>query len=112
MIPQEWKIDYYTTDWGKIPYREWFESLSDFNAQAVIDARLARLRLGNFGKCDPVGEGVLELKIYYGSGYRIYFGKADVELILLLSGGVKSRQQSDIETAKSYWRNYKERQRR
>lgn len=108
MTAQEWQVVDYIEGKGRIPYREWFQSLRDFKAQAVIDARLARLRLGNFGKCEPVGQGVFELKIYYGPGYRIYFGKSTSKIILLLCGGDKSTQKKDILTAYRYWRQFKE----
>lgn len=103
MIPQEWQIDYYIHENGRAPYREWFESLRDAKVQAVLDARLARLRLGNFGHCDSVGAGVFELKIYYGPGYRIYFGRLAGSIVLLLCGGNKSTQKRDVQEAHRYW---------
>lgn len=108
MPEQKWKLVYYTAQNGRIPYWEWFESLSDLKAQDVIDARLARLRSGNFGACEPIGPGVFELKIYYGPGYQVYFGKAADKIILLLCGGDKSTQTKDIQIAHRYWQNYKE----
>lgn len=109
MIDCHWELVYYVARNGKIPYREWFESLSDFKAQAVIDSRLARIRLGNFGTSKPIGAGIFELKIYYGPGYRIYFTKTAGRIVLLLLGGDKSTQRKDIQTAIQYWQEYKER---
>jgi len=84
------------------------ESLRNFKARAVIDARLTRLRVGNFGNCQPVGQGVLELKIYCGPGYRVYLGKTAGKVVLLLCGGDKSTQKKDILLAHRYWRQFKE----
>lgn len=108
-MPEEiWEIDYYSTTSGKLPFREWFESLSDIKAKKAVDTRLTRLRRGNFGSCESIGMGVLELKIDYGPGYRIYFGRAGNRVVLLLCGGDKSTQQKDIRNAHHYWQDYKE----
>ncbi len=72
--------------------------------------RLRQLELGNFGDCAPVGEGVIELRIHFGSGYRIYCGRYGTEVILLLSGGDKRSQTEDIRRAKGMWADWKERQ--
>jgi putative addiction module killer protein len=68
---------------------------------------LKKLLLGNFGNCRFVGEGVYELKIDYGGGYRIYFGQVGIKIILLLCGGDKSTQDQDIQQAKKYWKDYR-----
>ena len=65
-------VDFETNE-GKVPFRDWLTSLRDKQTQAIIDARLVRVRRGNFGHCKSVGEGVQELKIDYGPGYRVYF---------------------------------------
>jgi putative addiction module killer protein len=83
-------------------------SLRDKVAVYRIRARLDRLELGNFGIVKPVGDGVSELKIDHGPGYRIYFAMSGKTVVLLLSGGDKSTQQKDIETAKAYWKQQKE----
>ena len=62
--------------------------------------------MGNFGQCEPVGEGVFELKIDFGPGYRVYFGKIGAKCILLLCGGDKSSQKNDIQKAKTYFKDY------
>jgi putative addiction module killer protein len=71
----------------------------------IIINRLARIEDGLLGDYDPVGEGVFELKIHVGPGWRIYFGQ-DGDLIVLLNGGTKRTQKRDIITAKKYWRDY------
>ena len=81
-------------------YEKWYDKLKDKKAKALIDIRLARLKNGNFGDVSPVGEGVSELRIHFGAGYRIYLIKDGETIIILLSGGDKSTQQSDIVRAK------------
>ena len=81
-------------------YLKWFDKLKDRNARARINIRIRRLSLGNPGDVKSVGEGVLELRIDYGPGYRIYFTKKGVRLIILLAGGDKTTQAGDIEKAK------------
>ncbi len=92
---------------GDIPFRTWLSSLKDKKSQAVVDARLVRVRKGNFGNCEPVGEGVLELKIHFGPGFRVYFGLDGERLVVLLCGGSKSRQSDDIKKAKEFWNEYR-----
>lgn len=94
---------------GRIPFREWLDGLRDFDARVSIDARLARVRAGNLGHAREVGEGVVELKIDIGPGYRVYVGQHGRELVIVLAGGDKSSQQEDIENAKSNWRDFKAR---
>jgi len=81
-------------------YRKWFDKLKDRNARVRIDIRIRRLSLGNPGDVKSVGEGVSELRIDYGPGYRVYFAKKGVRLIILLAGGDKTTQAGDIEKAK------------
>ncbi len=80
-------------------YAKWFDSLRDRQARARIDIRIRRLSIGNFGDVKPVGEGVSELRIDYGPGYRVYFAQRARELVILLAGGDKRSQESDIKTA-------------
>lgn len=83
----------------------WLDGLRDIQARARVQARIARLALGNPGDVEPVGEGVSELRINYGPGYRIYFVQRGRELIILLAGGDKSTQAKDIKTALRLARN-------
>ena len=81
-------------------YESWFEKLRDVQAKARILARIRRLSLGNLGDVKPVGEGVSELRITYGPGYRVYVKQQGDVLVILLVGGDKSSQKRDIERAK------------
>lgn len=81
-------------------FAKWFANLKDRKARARIQARIDRVEMGNFGDISPVGEGVSELRIFYGPGYRVYFVKRNAVVVILLSGGDKSSQQSDIAKAK------------
>jgi putative addiction module killer protein len=107
IYPRE--IQRYITPKGKIPFTEWLESLQDIKARAKILSRLNRIAIGNLGNYRSVGEGVFELKIDYGPGYRIYFGQIGSRIILLLCGGDKSTQKQDIDRAKQYWKDYENR---
>ncbi len=81
-------------------FTKWFENLNDRRAKARIQARIDREEMGNLGDVSPVGEGVSEFRIFYGPGYRVYFVQKDSVLVILLSGGDKSSQKSDIAKAK------------
>ena len=89
-------------------YEKWFASLKDRTARVRVDIRIRRLSLGNLGTVDPVGEGVSELKIDYGPGYRVYFVQHGSHYVLLLIGGDKSTQARDIRSAKELARKYTE----
>jgi putative addiction module killer protein len=86
-------------------YADWFANLRDRQARARINARIRRLSLGNPGNVKPVGEGVSELRIDYGPGYRVYFLQRGHEVVILLAGGDKRTQQKDIQTALELVRN-------
>lgn len=86
-------------------YSEWFANLRDKQARARINARIRRLSLGNPGDVKPVGEGVSELRIDYGPGYRVYFIQRGREVVILLAGGNKRTQKKDIQTALELARN-------
>ncbi len=92
----------YLTEEGRNPFREWLEGLRDRQARAKIRVRLNRIRLGNFGDCKNVGRGVSELRIPYGPGYRVYFGRKSTTVVILLHGGHKKRQSKDIALAQEY----------
>jgi len=83
--------------------------LKDGRLRQTINARVKRLAQGNLGDCRSVGEGVMELRIDYGPGYRVYFGQIGREIVILLCGGSKQTQSWDIIKAKSYWRDYRSR---
>ena len=82
----------------------------DRRARARIGARLARARLGNLGHYSSVGEGVYELRIFYGPGYRVYFGFESNTIVILFAGGIKSTQRRDVATVHSYWADYRSRE--
>ncbi len=82
-------------------FTRWFDGLKDRRARARIQARIDRLEMGNFGDVAPVGEGVSELRIFYGPGYRVYFLQRGSVVVILLSGGDKSTQATDIARAKA-----------
>lgn len=101
-------IKLFRTRDGKKPFIEWLNSLKDQRAKQKIQLRIDRLSLGNLGHTNSVGEGVQELKIDYGPGFRVYFAWEGNTVVILLLGGDKSSQNEDIKKAKSYWKDYKE----
>lgn len=102
------ELQEYTDDKGNSPFSEWF---NDLNAQAAskVATALIRMEQGNFSNTKGVGAGVMEYRLDFGPGYRIYFGKDGDKLVILLVGGTKKRQQHDIETAHTRWEDYKQR---
>ncbi len=86
----------------------WLSVLADHKAKARILARIAAAKLGNFGDSEPVGEGVSEMRIHMGAGYRVYFTRMDMTVYVLLTGGDKSSQKKDIGRAKSMARALRE----
>lgn len=103
----EYKIKLYISANGKAPFNDWINVLADMTAQIAIDLRINRMKMGNFGNCKLVGDGVFELKIDIGPGYRIYFGKIGLSVVLLLCAGSKRTQKKDIEKAKEYLQVFK-----
>lgn len=91
---------------GNEPFITWLYGLRDILGRKRILARLARLEQGNYGDCEPLGEGVSELRMFFGPGYRIYFGEDENNIIVLLGGGDKSSQRQDIKEARACWREY------
>lgn len=88
-------------------FDKWFRKLKDIKAKANILLRLQRMEDGNFGDISSVGDGIEEIRIHLGPGYRIYYKKHQERLILLLLGGDKSTQEEDIKNAKKIWQTYK-----
>lgn len=114
MLQLEVNVEYilkvYETRNGAQPMMEWLRGLRDLKARTAIRLRLNRMQLGNFGHCEPVGEGVSELKIDLGPGYRVYFGKIERTVVLLLCGGDKKSQKKDIRRALEFFRDHKQRE--
>ena len=89
-------------------FDKWLRKLNDLRAKAKILLRIQKLEKDeHFGDCEPVGDGIRELKINYAKGYRVYFKEIDGKVIILLIGGDKSTQQKDIEKAKDIWKKLK-----
>ena len=105
VTPKELRI-YETTD-GKRPFDEWLDRLRNKTTRARIASRLNRIALGNFGDVKSVGDGVSELRLAFGSGYRVYFGQDGDKIVLFLCGGDKSTQEKDIRLAKVYLEDYR-----
>jgi putative addiction module killer protein len=101
------QIKLLATDEGKIPFLEWYGSLRDKVTKLRIRGRLDRLELCNFGDTQSVGDGVYELRLHFGSGYRVYFARVENYLVILIGGGDKSSQQRDITKAQEIWKRYK-----
>jgi putative addiction module killer protein len=104
-----YELEYYITKSGKKPFKEWLGALKDISTRAKTRIRLDYVRLGNLGDVRSVGDGVQELRITYGPGYRIYFAHEGKRIILLLIGGDKKSQQKDIVRAKNYLSDHKRR---
>lgn len=94
---------------GKSLYRDWLTKLRDNRAKAKIIMQVDRMELGLMGDSQPIGEGLSELRIHYGPGYRVYYGKEGNQVYLLLCGGDKSTQEKDIKQAKSLWQDHQRR---
>ena len=99
----------YVLPTGKIPLEEWLAQLTDIKGRAKIRARINRLRSGNPGNCRTVASGIMELKIDFGPGYRVYYARVGNTIILLLCGGDKTTQSTDIKTAIDFLSDYKRR---
>src|SRR5688572_13026356 len=99
----------YVTSRGVDVFGDWLGRLRDRQARARVAVRINRLALGHFGDCKPLREGVWELRIKWGPGYRVYYAMAEDECVLLLCGGDKRRQTADINRAVEYWNDYKRR---
>lgn len=105
----EYELQIYTTENGKEPFSEWLKSLKSLDTQALIFQRLQRIKLGNFGDCKPIDEGLWEFRIHHKAGIRIYYARVESRLILIVIGGDKGSQERDIAKAKKYLEDYKRR---
>lgn len=105
-----YSIKLFETGPGKVPFLDWLRGLKDLRAKTAIRVRVDRLSLGNFGDCKSVGDGVMELRIDLGPGYRVYFGMREQVVILLLCGGDKRSQERDIVKAKEYFKGHKKKE--
>ncbi len=103
------KIVHYMASDGKSVFQGWFRKLRDGTAKFKITRRLTQAKRGNFGDTKPVGQGVHEMRIDYGPGYRVYYANDGDMIIVLLCGGDKSTQNEDPKRAENYWATYKKR---
>ena len=107
---EEIDIELYQTASGKRPFEIWIKDIKEIHTRAKILTRIDRLKFGNFGDCKTLQEGISELRIHYGPGIRVYYGKIGNKVILLLCGGDKSSQEKDIAKAKEYLKDYRSRE--
>jgi len=103
------EIRRYVSHRGRDVFGDWTSRLRDPRAKAKIATRVSRLATGNFGDCKPLGRGVYELRIDWGPGYRVYYAMIGAVCVLLLCAGAKRKQAVDIERARGYLKDYKER---
>ena len=103
------EIQTYQSPEGVDHYTEWLAGLADRQARARVVVRVLRMGAGNMGDCKPLSDGVWELKIDHGPGYRVYYAQAGKRLILLLAGGDKRKQQADIDKAIARWNDWQQR---
>lgn len=96
----------YANQDGYEPFSEWVDNLRDRQGKRRILQRLRRIEQGNYGDVAPIGDGLSELRMFFGPGYRIYFGEDAENIVVVLCGGDKSTQEKDIEDAKAYWKEY------
>ena len=104
------KVVHYVSEDGTDPFDTWFGNLSS-EARARVQTRIDRVELGNIGDYRSVGEGVCELRIDFGPGYRVYYGRDGEILVILLGGGTKKPQAGDIARAQGNWKAYKQEKR-
>jgi putative addiction module killer protein len=102
-------VNEYIDDSGKSLYADWLKNLRDTKAKAKIMMQADKMELGLFGDVESIGDGLSELRLHCGPGYRVYYGKEGQQIYLLLCGGDKSTQSKDIKKAKECWKNHKRR---
>ena len=103
-----WEVREYLSHRGDSPFSDWLSNL-DPRTRGRIRARINRIRSGNFGNCKRLGSKIWELKLDFGPGYRVYFGRIGRLVVLLLCGGDKSTQTQDINVAEALWKDYERR---
>lgn len=96
----------YVNDGGVSPFAKWRERL-DTTIRARVTVAVLRLETGDFSAAKGVGAGIFELRLDFGAGYRVYFGKDGEQVVVLLGGGTKRRQSADIQTAQALWKEFK-----
>jgi putative addiction module killer protein len=99
----------YQREDGREPFTEWLNTMRDKVAQARIRVRMRQVQAGNFGDSEVIGDGVIELRIHIGAGYRVYCGRHGKAVVILLCGGDKRSQSTDIKQAKELWGEWKRR---
>ena len=103
------EIRHYLTASGRDPYQEWLDKLKDLTGRIAIQRRVDRVAEGNFGDHKPLQEGMYELRIDMGPGYRVYYALEGATIVLLLCGGIKRTQAADIKRVSRYWHDYQRR---
>ena len=103
------EVRHYISRTGKDVFDDWLSQVADARAQAKIASRINRLAAGNFGDCKPLGQGLWEMRIDWGPGYRVYYAMVGAVCVLLLCGGDKRKQSADIDRASRFLKDYKER---
>ena len=98
------ELRYYIAQNGKSPFVRWLSKIKDNVTRARIERRLERMELGNDGDHKALGDGIYELRLAFGPGYRVYYAEQDDVIIILLCGGDKTTQNKDIASAKTYWK--------
>lgn len=101
-----WKVEIYEDEKGRYPFEEWRATL-DAKTRARIIARIDRVKEGNFGDRKSLSDGLYELRLFFGPGYRIYYATIGKRIVLLLAGGSKKSQFRDIQTARAFWNRYR-----
>ncbi len=106
MNTERWEVLEYVSESGSCPFQDWLENLKDVKGRAIIRKKINLLRLGYFSDSRSLGDGLFEIRIFFGPGYRVYFGKQEKKIVILLCGGKKDSQKRDIEKAQKYWKIY------
>ena len=103
---QIFELDYYDTENGRSPLIEWLRALDNMTRAKVV-TKIDKLGLGHFSNCKSVGDGLYELKMNFGPGYRVYYSRVGKKILLLISGGDKGSQKKDIKKAEEYLKDYR-----